>query len=132
MNTVAFIIAIGTFAGLAFMPMLFTLPESRFRKINMIGGWVLSVFCVPCIYLGTGYPLIFAGWLACGIMAVLSRIDLASPAVQDEEPPRMEFADMPRMNATERIQNLERLAKLRATGMISAEEFEAERKNFLG
>ena len=52
--------------------------------------------------------------------------------MQDEEPPRMEFADKPRMNATERIQNLERLAKLRATGMISAEEFEAERKNFLG
>ena len=132
MNTVAFIIAIGTFAGLAFVPMFFTSPGHKFRRINQVGAWTLSILVIPCIYFEMGYGLVITGWIVCCLLADLSRFDLSRREIHEDEPIHMEFADMPRISAAERIQNLERLARMRASGLISPEEFDLEKKNFLG
>ena len=99
----------------------------------MLGGGLLSIAVLPCIYFDAGYSLVAIGWAICVAMAAFSRFDLPRPQMmEEEEPPVMQLAELPRISASEKIQNLERLAKLKASGVISSEEFNSEKKNFLG
>lgn len=130
MNIAVIIIAIGTFIGLAFMPLLLTRRESSFWRINRIGAWCMAILVLPSLYWDTGQVGLGLAWCCFFVLSFLSRYEPRPRTRQMEVV--WDQSDGPRISATEKIQHLERLAKMRASGLLSNEEFNSEKKNYMG
>ncbi|MDQ3101339.1 MAG: hypothetical protein M3R08_08125 [Bacteroidota bacterium] len=133
MNPIVVFIAIGTFLGLAFMPLVFTSRSGPFWRVNRIACSVLAILLIPSSYWNVGQVFLIVIWLGCAVIALFSRINMTTNKEHSEVDVEMVMErTFPKVSASEKIQNLERLAKLRSEGMISSEEFNIEKRNFLG
>jgi lysylphosphatidylglycerol synthetase-like protein (DUF2156 family) len=127
-------IAVFTLITLAYLPMLFTRPRSAFQRINVFACGALALLLVPSIFHEwfPGLAMATILWGFCWVMVILSR---NAPAQRTSDPSAIEEADIEvtqLASAVDKIQILERLAKMRSEGSLTSEEFNAEKRRIFG
>lgn len=123
-TSIALLITIVLFEIGVFIPLMITPKWSSFRSAIRIICISLAVLLLPSVYYdwGTGQNLIILAWVLALVLAIVSALG------KKPEPQSIQAGNA---SATNDLDQLERLSKLKADGALTPEEFEAEKSKIL-
>lgn len=119
-----YLLALIVMGVLAFVPVFIVPKQSPRRGLVMAGCIVLALLIFPSVLnrWDAGQTAMILAWLALGIIAIIARVQYKpepNPAPNSNAGPDASIA------------KLERLAKLRAEGALTEEEYNAEKAKVL-
>ena len=117
-----YLLALIIMGALAFVPVFIVPKQSPRRGLVIAGCAVLAALLFPSVLnrWDDGQTIMMLAWVALGIIAIIARVQYKAVVVQPQS-----------ANQDAGITKLERLAKLRAEGALSEEEYQAEKAKAL-